>query len=373
MTRLAFSLPADFPSVPRFVTDATLPDLLEQLRSEAGRHGVPLAVSEIGRSRGGRPLYGLRLGDAPRSASITAGAHADEPVGPMTAFALALWCITTPAGRDLLRSFRFHLCPQVNPDGAEANRRWFADPPDPVTYLRHAVREQPGDDIEFGYPGPLGPALRPENEAVARFFTEQGPVAFHASLHGMAVAEGAWFLIGHHWINRTAPLRHRLAEAAAAEGLPLHDIDRHGDKGFFRIAPGFNTTPTSAGMRDHFLARGDQAAAARFRLNSMEFAPSLGGEPLVMVSELPLFLIGERAPSPGAYDPDATPPVSPTLYERFRARLPEAVAGLRLGEPAAAEDLIREFHVRAVPLAAQIRLQALMVVGALESLREAGE
>ncbi len=353
----------DFSAPVRFVTDDRLPECLDHLRDVAGEHNVPLAISEIGSSRGGRPLYGLRLGNASRAASITAGAHADEPVGPMTAFALAEWCITTPAGRELLETFRFHLCPQVNPDGAEANAAWFSDPPDPATYFQHVVREQPGDDIEFGYPD-----LRPENEAVSRFLAEGGPVVFHASLHGMAVAEGAWFLIGHNWINRTASLRRDLAEASIRTGLPLHDIDRHGDKGFFRIGPGFNTTPTSAGMRDFFLAMGDPSSAARFRLNSMEYAQSLGGDPLVMVSELPLFLIGNPDHAIRQYDPEALPPSRPTVYERFRARLAGASAPASESNTVSLRELGNEYHLRPVPLADQIHLQAEMVVEALRLL-----
>src|SRR5690606_13953130 len=107
---------------------------------------------------------------------------------------------------------------------------WFAPVPDPARYLRHVRRELPGDDIEFGYPGDGRPALRPENDAVAQFLARPGqPYAFHASLHSMGFADGAWFLIGQSAVGRTATLRHQLAEHAAAQGFGLHDIQRNGE------------------------------------------------------------------------------------------------------------------------------------------------
>src|SRR5690606_3559887 len=125
---------------------------------------------QIGLSRAGRPLYGLVVGDGSAHCSITAGAHADEPAGPMTAMLLAEWLAgETQAAREFRQQFTFRICPQVNPDGAEANREWFAPIPDFLTYLRHVKREGPGDDIEFGYPGGGRSAMRPENQAVAGF------------------------------------------------------------------------------------------------------------------------------------------------------------------------------------------------------------
>lgn len=361
---------------PRFVTDDTLPRTVDRLTGLAAKAGVPLNVFEIGQSRSGRPLFGLVLGSASRTATLTAGAHADEPAGPMAALALADHLLTTSEGRQLLAQVRLVICPQVNPDGAAANSSWFADPADPLHYFRSVVREGPGDDIEFGYPPPdsLDPmpasvpqSVRPENFAVARFLAGHGPVVFHASLHGMAVAEGAWFLIGANWINRTARLRELLDEASRAAGLPLHDLDRHGDKGFFRIGPGFCTTPTSAGMRDHFLAAGDPATAELFLLNSMEFTQSLGGDPLVMVSELPLFLIGNRPPA-DAYTPDAPPPPVPTPSDRFRAALQQLRRSSGDPDPADVSRLAAEHQLRPLPFAVQVDLIRKMV---LEGLRTA--
>lgn len=346
-----------------FLTEGRMQGMLEVFPEIARGNDVPLAIKEIGLSRGGRIMYGLIIGTGPHKVSITAGAHADEPLGPITASIVASWLLAG-GRRDLTETFTFYICPQVNPDGSAANESWFSDPLDLLRYIKHVQREAPGDDIEFGYPGNGLPALRPENEAIATFLREGGPYVYHASLHGMAVAEGAWYLIGKEWVERTRTLRTRLAQITARAELGLHDIERHGDKGFTRIAPGFCTTPTSSGMREHFLKKGDETTAARFHLSSMEFVQSLGGDPLVMVSELPLFLVGnaeerrtEEAPAPGS-----------TAYEQFRAVLPEARAHVEKGEVQALSDLLRRYNFRSLDLQKHVQLQGSMVLESLDWL-----
>jgi len=278
--------------------------------------------------------------------SIVAGSHADEPVGPATAQALPLILAESP----LLEQFSFVVVPQINPDGADDNRAWFSDPPDLARYAAGTVREAPGDDIEFGF----GDDGRPENQAAMAFLSGHAPFAAHISLHGMGFAEGAWYLICREWAERTESMRARLVERTQALGMPLHDIDRGGDKGFHRIAPGFCTTPTSTAMKDFF--HDDPSMAARFRPSSMEFVQSLGGDPLCMVSELPLFRIGKRSPS-----------LSESIYwpviERFKA-----LRGNGAIAPVAVEAFAQEFEIEPVPIATQSALQTGMIMEALSAL-----
>ncbi len=353
------------PGTVEFLTDTLLAQRLEELAVLAADHHHSFAVETIGISRGGRDLHAITLGTGPRPVGITAGAHADEPTGPMAAMALVRFLLTAPEAVSLLEQHTFRICPQVNPDGAAANAAWFHLPLDPLLYFRHVVRELPGDDVEFGYPAPGHihdePNVRPANRAVAAFLARANHYSFHASLHSMATAEGAWFLIGREFISTTEPLRRTLAAHAGRLGFPLHDTERQGEKGFTRIAPGFCTTPRSDAMREHFLAQDDPHTAGLFKLNSMEFVQRLGGNPLVMVSEMPLFLIDAATmPAPGG-----------TAYQRLRKELPPAMEALRSGDEAPARDLISRYHVRSVDLRAHVELQVRMVIEALRFLADA--
>lgn len=304
---------------------------------------------KIGNSRDGLPLYGIKLGSGSLRISITAGAHSDEPAGPMAALDLLRWLTQTSEGKALLRLTHWTIAPHVNPDGAEKNALWHDEEPEFLDYAKSAFRESPGEDIEFGYPtSPSDQDCRPENAAVAAFLRGERPYQLHFSLHGMGFAEGAWWLIGKEWVARTATLRKALRYLFHSRNFALHDIDRRGEKGFSRIAPGFCTTPESSAMQSFFHRQGDPATAALFRLSSMEFVQSLGGEPLVMVSELPIFTLGA-----GGVMTD--PPNENTPFQRFRPRFRQAAARYR--ETGAPEELLalqEQFAVRAVPFAQQI-------------------
>ncbi len=286
-------------------------------------------------------LYGVALGTGSTTVSLIAGNHADEPVGPET---LRSFVLNGLAHRNEMESWfrrvQFVVVPHTNPDGEARNRGWIEQWPDPEAYLQHAVREDPGRDLEYGFP-----EMRPENEHVSAFLREHGPYDLHASLHGMSAGEGALLLINRPWTFRTQQLRDDFVEAAAAKGLPMHDHNRKGEKGFFWIEPGFQTTPRGDAMRTFFRARDEAAMARRFHDSSMEFVASLGGDPLSLVTEIPLFLVRGESPTPHR----------PDRYLELRERLPEIRARLERGEEV--DELLAPFDLRPVPLDVAMHLQ----------------
>lgn len=349
----------------------TSDEVFDSLRAACEANPDLAEFSVIGRSEEGRPIAGVRLGVGPRAVSLVAGAHADEPVGPETLRTLVLeglaardWGAEAGGLEDLLQRFTFRIVPHVNPDGEAANRAWIErwDPDDREgtleAYLRHRRREPPGRDIEFGYPN-----LRPENAAASAFLFGDGPVVLHASLHGMGFSEGALLLVETGWIDTEAvrPLREAFAGAAAEAGLPFHDHDRDGEKGFHYHGPGFWTTPTGTAMRAHFEAAGDPDTAAGFHNASMEQAAeagtdaSLGRPPLCVVTELPLFHLG------AAYH---RTPGEPALLHQLQDATPALLESVPEAVP-----LLDALGLRPLPLETQVRLHlrvldlALDVVG----------
>ena len=304
-------------------------------RMEAGHHA---AVRTIGVSEGGRPVLGAVIGTGSRHATLIGGAHADEPVGPETLRLLvAAAARPEPALEAVLRQWRLWVVPHVNPDGEHANRAWIERWPSVDAFLGGVLREAPGRDVEFGFP-----AMRPENAAVTAFLGGAAPVRLHASLHGMAFAEGAALLIDRRWITRTTRLRRAFSAAAAVCGIGLHDEDRRGEKGFHYLGAGFATTPTGAAMRAHFRAAGDPETAALFHDSSMEqVAPTAPGPqaPLCLVTEVPLFRVGRRAGGHAA----------------LRARLPDMTMRAQRGVPVT--DELARFGVQPVHPRVAIRLQ----------------
>jgi hypothetical protein len=326
----------------------------------------------VGRSREGREIQGWVLGRGERRVSLIAGCHADEPVGPAMLRRLLARLATLPAEHPLLAGATWYVVPHVNPDGEARNAAWSgrtlpardhrgaADRAcDLAAYLAGAVREPPGDDMEFGFPrdpGDLG--ARPENRAVADFLAAGAPFALHASFHGIAFAPGPWFLLEEAWIGRTEELRRTLRERVRAMGYRPFDVDRGGEKGFRRIDEGFTTRPDSRAMQEHFRAQGDAARAALFRPSSMEHVRSLGGDPLTLVSEMPLFL---RPPLPRE--------IGPAGEGELRAWLAR-LATLR--DPAEVYAEAGRRGVLPMPLRDQMRLQLAFLATALAAVEGGG-
>ena len=322
-----------------------------QLRRQLlGRFGD--RIETIGRSEAGRPILGWIMGSGPLKLSLVAGAHADEPVGSMTLGYLAEQLLGG-ANDDLLSRCTFFVVLHANPDGAAANEPWIERWPDAMACLKHIVREPPGRDIEFGYPD-----LRVENRAVSAFLKKHGPFDLHASLHGMTLGEGGLLLIERTWADRTRDLRRRYAGDLAEAGLELFDHDRAGEKGFEYLGPGFSTTPRGEAMREHFQKLGDPSTAKLFRDSSMEWVRSLGGNPLALVTELPLFVLRGR--------PEPARPGVPVNYLKLRARLPDLRLKVERGEDVRAE--LAPFDLQALPVETAVRLQIRALQLGLEAV-----
>jgi Zinc carboxypeptidase len=306
---------------------------------------IPLAVVNdvreyIGESKEGRPIVGFRIGSGVLSISLLAGSHADEPVGPETLRRLVLrMLLEHELFSAALTRFTFYIVPHVNPDGEHRNRKWIDSWPNLRSYLSDVVREPPGEDVEFSYPD-----RRPENRAVMKFLSPGAPFRLHMSLHGMGFSDGAMLLIEKNWTYRTDEIQSRFTAAAAALGLEMHDHNRMGEKGFFYIAPGFTTTPEGAAMRIFFRAQDKPGMAELFGDSSMEAIRALGGDPLCLVTELPLFVVdGPREPG------------RPVSYLAFR----EARREIRAGKPGK-EDLMalnERFGLKPLSLSRAMSLQ----------------
>ncbi len=341
-----YPLAALVPEAPQFRTSSAASPLLRDA-CHAQPHLARFDI--IGESEAGRPLAGITMGHGPAHVSLIAGNHADEPVGPETLRTLVLGVLAEPEQHGtLLARWTFHIVPHTNPDGEARNQKWIQQWPDIGAFMQYVAREVPGRDLEFGFPD-----IRAENRALAGFLRKGAPYVLHLSLHGMAFSEGALLLIERQWAGRTERLRAAFRTAARAAGLPLHDHNRMGEKGFFYIEKGFTTTPEGAAMRAHFNAMGQPETAALFGDSSMEFVRSLGGDPLSLVTELPLFVLSPHPEAPCGV---------PSTYLRFKAALPE----MRLDS-----DARGEWPVAPLNLATAIRLQLTTIALGLDAVDKA--
>ena len=270
-----------------YVTAEALSDACEKLSDLA----PAMTLDHIGDSREGRPICAFTMGDGPIGISVKGNAHADEPAGVVTALLLVRLLNEVPAWQKLKDRFRFHIIPSANPDGLSRNRDWVALPFDFRRYFLNVYRDLPRDDVEFGYaesPDSSVLHIRPENVACARFFDDAAPIGAHLSLHSIVFTGGAWFLVAAEPdIEAHESSLSLICRACEEEGIPLHDEDRGGQKGFFRIRKGFHSTPTVEGMRAFFQQSGNGELVTDFRINSMQYVMKNCNTQFAAVSELP--------------------------------------------------------------------------------------
>ncbi len=314
----------------------------------ACKHNSDIATYyNLGESEQGRSIDAVIIGSGKKTISLLAGAHSDEPVGPETLRTFILEGLPQRENlRPLLQTFRFVIIPHINPDGEAQNQPWIQQWPDIGAYLQHAFRERPGRDLEFGYPD-----MRIENRLISQFLEQYAPFSLHLSLHGMGFSEGPMLLIERHWIEATRELQSKFIAYTQNLGLSLHDHDRKGEKGFLYIGPGFTTTPEGKAMQAYFRSRNDEVTAQLFHLSSMEYVRNLGGNPLCLVTELPLFIIGRQSPK--------KPPGIPVDYLDFRNQIPELQR--RLSNEESIGNIISEFKIQPFDLQTAIRFQLFVI------------
>jgi hypothetical protein len=337
------------------------------------RRGLP-AAKILGRSREGREISGYRLGHGPARVSLIGGCHADEPVGPEMLELLVAWLAKQQSKSPFLAEVTWLVVPHVNPDGRVRNALWSETPTptvdhlgvpdrgyDVVAYSGAAVRELPGDDIEFGFPRSASDLeARPENRAVADFLEQAAPIHLHGSFHGMGFATGPWFLIEPSWTERTVTMRDALRDRVRTMGYRLFDVDRRGEKGFRRIDEGFSTRPDSGAMQAHFKEQDDPKTASLFRPSSMEHVRSLGGDPFTLVSEMPLFLLPDQEEATADAPPFGTGSEGRKALHSWLQQLI-----MRLGADEARTQ-IESHGIRPMPLRDQMRLQLAFLDEALQ-------
>jgi len=317
----------------------------------------------LGTSREGRAVRGFCFGTGDRRVSLLGGCHADEPVGPRLLNHVASYLDALSADDPLLDQHQWWIIPHINPDGEARNRVWY-DGDDEVydlgRYLAGVIREPPGDDIEFGFPRSTNDAgARPENRAAHDWWRSAGgPFVMHLSLHGMGFAAGPWFLLEAAWQDRVEPLKAACRRHVTVMNYRLHDVERHGEKGFVRLGKGFCTRPDSVSMRQHFLALGDEDMAQRFRPSSMETIRDLGGDALTMVSEMPLFLLPGVGETLGPPDPVAV---------EWKARVDGWRVALAGGaRPEAVSAQARQAGLEPMPVRDQMTLQWALITSGLD-------
>ncbi|MER6116150.1 M14 family zinc carboxypeptidase [Streptomyces sp. NPDC001743] len=192
----------------------TLDELDQELRKTAAEHPALCALSEIGRSREGRPMTMLTVQGGPKHVLVLGAPHPNEPIGLTVITTLARYLTEHPQARE---EVSWHLVGCADPDGVAANQDWWAStwPPTLEDYHRGLYRPQARCQPEWTFPTPTFSATLPETRALMRVIDTVRP-ALTVSLHGSDCG-GVWAMA-----SRAEPaLSQIMGDLAARYGLRI--------------------------------------------------------------------------------------------------------------------------------------------------------
>lgn len=280
-------------------SDAFLgPDELSvQLSAIAARAGLP-APSTIGRSREGRPIECLTVGDGPRAALVFGTPHPNEPIGGLTTLHLARE-LAADRALGLASAYRWYIVPCVDPDGLALNSGWLRGPFDLSTYARNFYRPAGDEQVEWSFPFTYKRASfekpLPETEALMELIDDVRP-ALMCSLHNSELG-GAYY-----YLSRPQPGLHTTLQAIPKHfGLGLHAGEAEAPY-IQQIDSGIYLWPEATASYDHAEALGLDPLTFMTGSSSSTYAARHGT--LTLVSELPYWrdpLAGDRSPSGTTY------------------------------------------------------------------------
>lgn len=173
-------------------------------------------MGAVGRSRAGRPLLMLTVGQGPRNVLVVAGPHANEAaVGGATVLRLAAQIAAARGrGEDDGSAWHFLLC--IDPDGAALNEPWLNGPYTLRRHYEYFFRPCAAEQPEWLPPDSrtARPAL-PETRALVGVLDELRPV-LQCSLHGIDVG-GSFVQL----TSEVPGVPERIGKSAAELDIPL--------------------------------------------------------------------------------------------------------------------------------------------------------
>ena len=157
-----------------------------------------VTVTQEGTSRGGHPIYCLKIGDGPKNAFMFGCPHPNEPMGAMMLeyFSRRL-CEDEALRREL--GYTWYLIKSIDVDGTKLNEGWFKGPFTITNYARNFFRPVGSEQAEwtfpFTYKNYSWTTPIPETQVLMNIIDRVKP-EFMYSLHNAGFGGAYWYVSG---------------------------------------------------------------------------------------------------------------------------------------------------------------------------------
>ena len=176
-------------------------------------------LMEIGKSREGRTIYCLKIGEGNENALLFAFPHPNEPIGSMSLEFLS-WFLAENPEFTKNTDYTWYLIKAIDIDGAILNEGWFKGEFTPLKYAENYYRPSPFEQVEWSFPITYKklkfetPLL--ETQALMQLINEIKP-KFMYSLHNSGFG-GVYFYVS----RGVGNLFVDLVNLVKRERVPLH-------------------------------------------------------------------------------------------------------------------------------------------------------
>ena len=206
-------------NIPDYKEFLTVEEMDESSHALAREFPDLVTIWETGRSRGGHPIYVLKIGEGSKNAFMFGCPHPNEPMGCMM---LEYFSRYLCEPEDFRKEFDYtwYLIKSIDVDGTKLNEGWFKGPFTLYNYARNFYRpigsEQAEWTFPFDYKNYKWDTPIPETKVLMDIIDETKP-AFMYSLHNAGFGGAYWYL------TKEAPeIYEKFYAAAERNHVPLH-------------------------------------------------------------------------------------------------------------------------------------------------------
>lgn len=206
-------------NIPDYKTFYTVEELEKSTLELQKKYPKAVEVFEIGKSREGRSIKCIKLGNGKKIGLMFACPHPNEPIGAMMLEYFTQASCQDQAFLDDL-GYTWYIIKCVDPDGLKLNENWLKGPFTATNYIKNFFRPAGNVQVEWSFPmkykkynfdKPL-----PETVAIMSLIEKIKP-DFIYSLHNAGFGGVFWY------INKEMPeIWDSLRSTTVESGLPLH-------------------------------------------------------------------------------------------------------------------------------------------------------
>ncbi len=206
--------------VPDYKHFLTAEELDDSSRRLAQRYPDVVTLNVIGRSRAGKELLCLKIGDEPGTALMFGLPHPNEPIGTMM---LEYFSECLAADEELRHAFGYtlYIVKAWDYDGYTRNEGWIKGPYTVTNYSRNFYRPIGRQQVDWTFPVDYKELhfhdVMPETEAMMHLIDEIRP-DFIYSLHNAGFGGVYWYLTE----DLDKNLYESLYEAPRRQKIPIH-------------------------------------------------------------------------------------------------------------------------------------------------------